>query len=279
MEHQITEKEITGFRKYLMENEKSEATMEKYLHEIRNLSRWLDGRPLHKTELIAYREILKDQYQPVSVNGKLSAIHAYLKYIGLEGMRLRFLKVQNRIFLEETKELTEQEYRKVLEEARRQKDERMYYLIMTLCGTGIRISELKFITVRAVQEAKAMISLKGKNRIILIPGKLQRQLLDYIKRKHITEGCVFVTRTGKAMDRSNICHRMKALGRAAKVEVKKIFPHNLRHLFARTFYQIEKNLVYLADLLGHSSIETTRIYVAASMREHEALLNKMKLVF
>lgn len=278
MNHTITLRGIEAFKKYLLENEKSGATIEKYIHELKLLSDHLSGREVTKMELLKYREQLQEQHSPRTVNGKLSAIHAYLAFAGMEECRVKYLKVQRTVFMDEKQELTEEGYRRLLEAAKEKQDERLYYVMMTICSTGIRVSELKFITVGAVKRGKAVINLKGKNRVVLLPHKLQKKLLLYIKKKGIASGYVFRTRTGKPLDRSNVCHDMKKLCEAAGVSKSKVFPHNLRHLFARTFYQMEKNLAYLADILGHSSMETTRIYVAASAREHETILQKMRLI-
>ena len=198
--------------------------------------------------------------------------------IGLPALRLKFFRVQRRAFIDEKRELTEAEYRRLLSAAKAQGNNRMYCLLMTIAGTGIRISELRFITVKAVQKGRAEIRLKGKTRTILLTKELRSRLLKYISQCGISNGCVFRTRSGRPLDRSNVCHDMKKLCRDAAVDPNKVFPHNLRHLFARVFYAVEKNLAHLAVVLGHSSIETTRIYVAASAREYEKTLCRMRLI-
>ncbi len=278
MEHIITVQELDTFHDKLQKDEKSKATIEKYVREIKFLMEYLDGRPLSKNLLMEYRDRVKSQFSAATVNGKLSAIHAYLEFTGQNDCRVKFLKVQKKVFMEENRELTEREYQRLLEAAGKRKDDRLYHVLLTLCATGIRISELQFITVEAVKRGNARIHMKGKYRVILLQKKLRTRLLHYINRKQIRSGIIFCTRSGQPLDRSNICHEMKKLCEDARVSRKKVFPHNLRHLFAKTYYRLEKNLSYLADILGHSSIETTRIYVAVSVREHESVLQRMRLV-
>lgn len=277
-ERRITEADMEKFQKGMLENEKAEATIKKYVREAECLKNFLDGRCLTKEILLEYRDWLIKKYQAQTVNGKLSAVNGFLDAIGLSALRLKFLRVQRRAFIDEKRELTEAEYRRLLSAAKAQGNNRMYCLLMTIAATGIRISELRFITVKAVQKGRAEIRLKGKTRTILLTKELRKRLLKYISRCGISDGCVFCTRTGRPLDRSNVCHDMKKLCRDASVNPKKVFPHNLRHLFARVFYAVEKNLAHLADVLGHSSIETTRIYVAASAKEYEKTLCRMRLI-
>ncbi len=276
--HSISEKTILGFRDYLIENEKSEATIQKYLHEVRALKDYLAGEAVTKNRVLNYRQFLRDQNQASTVNVKLSAINHYLKFYHLSDCTVKLLKIQRSAFVDEEKELTRQEYRDLLREAKIQKKDRLYYLLLTICSTGIRVSETGFITVEAVACGKAEISMKGKNRIIILPGKLIKKLKLYIRSKKIKSGPVFCTRSGQAMDRSNICHEMKKLGEQAGIRREKVHPHSLRHLFARQFYKVHKNIAHLADVLGHSSIETTRIYVAASAGEHKRTIENMNLI-
>lgn len=274
----ISMSQIEAFCVYMRDNEKAEATIEKYRREILMLRDFLGIRSVTKDLLLEYRDKLLGQHQTRTVNGKLSAVNAFLVYAGLSDLRLKILRVQRQAFIEENRELTEEEYRRLLNSAKDQKNERLYYLIMTIAGTGIRISELKFITVEAADRGCAEIRLKGKTRMILLPDRLGEILRRYARRHGIKNGCIFRTRNGRPMDRSNICHEMKKLCKDAKVEPNKVFPHNLRHLFARVFYNVDKNLAHLADILGHSSIETTRIYVAASVKSYEQTLQRMRLV-
>lgn len=269
---------IQEFENHLYENERAPLTVQKYVHEAELLMEFLGGREITKERMLKYRQYLEEQFSVRTVNSKISAINTYLKFCGMEGCKIRLLKVQRQVFVEEDKQLTEKDYKRLLSAAANCGKKRLYYLLLTLGGTGIRISELKFITVNAVATRRAQIRLKGKSRTVIIPKELARRLKKYIRENEIKSGPVFCTRTGKAVDRSNICHEMKRLCTTAGVEARKVHPHNFRHLFARAFYAVEKNLAYLADILGHSSIETTRIYVAGTMREHENIIAKMQLV-
>ncbi len=274
----ITQKNNSDFKQFLIETEKSKATIEKYVREVQQLFIFLCGREITKQRILEYRELLQQRHKARTVNGKLSAINAYLDFAGLACNKVRLLKVQRMAFIDENRELTESEYKRLLRAAKNKDNERLYFVMLTICNTGIRVSELKYITVEAVKNHRAEISLKGKNRIVILHGNLRNQLLQYAKKYGITSGCIFRTRSGKSLDRSNICHDMKKLCAIARVDQNKVFPHNLRHLFARSFYAIEKNLSHLADILGHSSVETTRIYVATSIKEHERIIQKMKLL-
>ncbi len=275
---------LESFYAHQCGREKAPATIQKYLREINNLRAYLEGRDLTKQEMLAYRDTLRLRFQPQTVNGKLSAINAFLRYAASQGytgsqdMCLKLLRVQRRAFVAESKELSEAEYKRLLSAAQAQGNERLYHVMLTICGTGIRVSELSAITVEAARKGCACVSLKGKERVILLTKPLCKRLLKYAANHGITSGCIFHTRSGQPLDRSNICHDMKKLCRAAKVDPDKVFPHNFRHLFARTFYAIERNLAHLADVLGHSNIETTRLYVATSAREHERTLCRMKLI-
>ena len=273
----ITKNAINQFRRQLYENEKSPATICKYVYEVMNLCKFLKGKDLSKTLLLTYRESLRQQYTAQTVNGKLSAINAFLEYEQKSDYKIKLFKIQHRAFTDETRELSQTEYKRLLHAAK-SNNPRLYYILMTITGTGIRISELKYITTESAKLRRAEISMKGKNRTVLIPKILASHLLAYAKQNGIQSGCIFKSRNGKPLDRSNICHDMKKLCAHAGVQPNKVFPHNLRHLFARTFYALEKNLAHLADILGHSSVETTRIYIATSAREHEVILNKMRLI-
>lgn len=269
---------LQQYEEYLTENEKSGATIVKYMAVMKEFIVFLQNRSLVKQEVLAFRELLRSRHKPQTVNVKLAAVNSFLAFSGREECKVRFLKVQRRAFVEEAREMTEEDYRYLLEEAKRQKKDRLYHIILTLGGTGIRISELKYITVEAVKSGRAEIDMKGKNRLILLPRLLKQRLLAYAKAKKIKSGTVFRTRTGAPLDRSNIWHELKKLCRFITVDPDKVFPHNFRHLFARCYYGIEKNLAHLADILGHSSVETTRTYVAVSARVHEETLCRMRLV-
>ena len=277
MKH-ITESKIQEFEDSLYLNEKSKATVKKYVKAVGKLDEFLAGTELTKQLLLEYREYLQTKNKVQTVNGTLSAINAFLDFCGWQECRVKFLKVQRQAFLQEARELSKQEYERLLHAALAKKNERLYLLMLTVGSTGIRISELVYITVEALNNGRAEICMKGKNRTIILQKELRKKLLKYAKEQGIEGGHIFRTKSGKPLDRSNICHDMKKLSDEAKVDASKIFPHNLRHLFARTFYAVEKNLAYLADVLGHSRIETTRIYVAASIAAHEKILNQMKLI-
>ncbi len=213
-----------------------------------------------------------EQYAPASVNSMLVSVHSFFKFIGRGDCCVKLLKIQRQIFASEKKELTSPEYRRLLASA---KDTRLGPVIQTICETGIRISELRYITVEAVYRGKAVVDCKNKTRIIFIPSTLRQALVKYIKKSGLVTGSVFVTKNGKPLNRSNVWREMKALCRKAGVSSEKVFPHNLRHLFARTFYSMERDIVRLADLLGHSSIDTTRIYTMETGRTHMSCLEKM----
>lgn len=274
----ITESEIQAFENSLYLNEKSKATVKKYVKAVEKLAEYLEDGEFTRHRLLEYREYLQTKNKAQTVNGALSAINAFLDFCGWQECRVKFLKVQRQAFLQEARELSKKEYERLLNAALAKNKERLYLLMLTAGSTGIRISELAYITAEALKIGRAEICMKGKNRTIILPKELRKKLLKYAGRQGIESGPIFRTKSGRPLDRSNICHDMKKLSEEAKVDARKIFPHNLRHLFARTFYAIEKNLAYLADVLGHSRIETTRIYVAASVSAHEKILDKMKLV-
>ena len=274
----LTGQSIAAFREFLVENEKARATVEKYAREAERLRLSLDGAPVTKAGVLAYRERLQQQYTALTVNNKLSAVNAYLRFCGAEHCEVKLLKVQRRAFREEQRDLTESEYRRLLSTAKGRKDQRLYHVMLTICATGIRVSEVKYITVEAAYAGRAEISLKGKLRTILLPGKLCRKLKKYARRQKTASGEIFLTRSGKSLSRRQIWAEMKRLCKAAGVAPSKVFPHNLRHLFARTFYRVCRDVVKLADVLGHSSIETTRIYLISTGAEHANILRKMHLV-
>ena len=267
------------FRDYLCNEEKAAATIHKYLYDVNEMLVFMQDRELNKENLLLYRKHLTGRYKAQTVNVKLSAIHVFLRFMDLEEYRVKFLKVQKRAYIDEKRELTELDYKKLMEAADRNNKKQLYYLMLVLYGTGSRISELPFVTVEAIKLGKAEIYMKGKYRVIIFPKKLVRMLKEYTRIQNIQSGCIFRTKSGRNLDRSNICHAMKRLCKDARVEPTKVFPHNFRHLFAKCFYSIEKNLANLADILGHSSIETTRIYVTASISQYEKIMEKMKIGF
>ena len=269
---------IDRYIRYLREQERSEATVQKYRHDLMGLCAELSGEPLTKVALVAWKQGLVGRLSPASVNAALAAVNGYLKFFGWGELCLRPLKIQRSAFLEERKELTRAEYARLVEAANRKENERLALVIQTLCATGIRVSELRFITVAALQSGRAEIHNKGKFRLVFLPEKLRKLLKKYVQRQKKTAGAVFTTRTGKPLDRSNIWRDMKRLCRSANVPEEKVFPHNLRHLFARTFYSLEKDLSRLADILGHSSVNTTRIYTAESGAVHARQVERLGLV-
>lgn len=274
----LTETKLKEFETYLYMSEKAEATVTKYVGAVRRLAEYLQGMEISKQFLLIYRDHLLEKMKPQTVNGALTAINLFLDFCGWAELRIKMLKVQHQAFLDESRELSQEEYRRLLSAARSKGNTRLFLLMTTICGTGIRVSELPCITVEAAHAGRAEVRLKGKIRTVLLPRELRKKLLQYAKEQGIREGYIFRTRSGRPLDRSNICHDMKKLCEEADVDSSKVFPHNLRHLFARTFYAIEKNLAHLADVLGHSNIETTRIYVAVSAAAHEQVLNRMGLV-
>lgn len=274
----ITQQSIRAFREFLLENEKAPATVQKYVGEAEHLREFLAGEPLTKKELLAYREHLQQQCGARTVNNKLSAVNAYLLFLGAENCHVKQLRVQRQAFREERRELSEAEYRRLIAAARGRKGQRLYHVMLTICTTGIRVSELCFIKAETLASGRTEIRLKGKSRVVLLPRELAQRLRQYAQARGIRSGPLFRTRTGMPLDRSNIWREMKTLCWEAGVAPEKVFPHNLRHLFARSFYEQEKDLAHLADILGHSSIETTRIYVAVSTQVHEQMLQRMRLI-
>ena len=274
----ITPAKIEAFAQYLRDQERSAATIEKYVHDVRALADFLNGRDISKGLLLEWKEALIEAYAPASVNTMLAAVNRFLAFCGLGDLRLRKLKIQKSLFLSEDKELTRAEYVRLVQAAQRQENARLSLVIQTICATGIRVSELRFITAEAVQSGRAEVSNKGKRRAVFLPDKLRRLLKSYLQKQKITAGAVFLSRNGRPLDRSNIWRDMKALCESAGVAPGKVFPHNLRHLFARTFYALEKDLSRLADILGHSSVNTTRIYTIESGAVHQRQLERMGLV-
>ena len=279
MERKIGAGQLAAFRRWLLEEEREPATIEKYLREVRAFAAWLEGAPVTKEGATAWKaRLTASGFQPGTVNGKLSALNKFFAFLGWPDCRVKYLKIQRRVFRSSERELSREEYTRLLETARVLGRERLALLIETICATGIRVSELKYITVESVRDERTEISLKGKIRTILIPGKLCRKLLKYARKRKIASGEIFLTRSRKSLSRRQIWAEMKALCARAGVERSKVFPHNLRHLFARTFYRACRDVVKLADVLGHSSIETTRIYLISTGAEHARQLERLGLV-
>lgn len=275
----ITTEHIVSFGQFLREDERSAATVEKYLREVRLFAVFLDGREVTKAAVAQWKAtLLAENYNPTTVNGKLSAIDRFFSFMGWEDCRVKHLRLQRRLFRESNRELTKTEYERLLAAADECGKERLSLLMETICATGIRVSEVRYITVETANAGKAEISLKGKIRTILIPRKLCRKLIKYARKNKIASGELFLTRSGRPLSRKQIWAEMKAICEKAGVEPGKVFPHNLRHLFARTFYKVCRDVARLADVLGHSSIETTRIYLISTGVEHAQTLERMQLV-
>lgn len=274
----ITDKTIKDFRNYLINEEKAPATVEKYIRDLTAFSVWLKGAELCKEKVIEYKEMLKDTYAKTSVNSILASLNSFFDYKELYGLKVKNIKIQRSIFASKEKELTKSEYERLLSAAKRKGNRKLFLLMQTICSTGIRVSELQFVTISAVKCGQADIDCKGKSRRVIIPDALCRVLKQYAKEQKITSGSIFVSKNGKPLDRSNIWKLMKSLCESAGVSKEKVFPHNLRHLFARTYYSIEKDIARLADILGHSSIETTRIYTMESGDIHRKQIQKLGLL-
>ncbi len=276
---EVTEKELARFAGYLRREERESSTIEAYLRAARKFAAWLDGRAVTKELAAAWKVSLLEQgYRPVSINAMLAAVNKLLACMGREDCKVRYLRIQRQMFRKTERELTRAEYQRLLEAAQTRGDARLLLLLETLCATGIRVSELQYITVDAAQNGVAEIALKGKIRTILLPTKLCRKLLKYAKKRNIRQGQIFLTRNGNGLSRKFIWSEMKKLCESAGVSRSKVFPHNLRGLFARTFYAACRDVVRLADVLGHSSIETTRIYLLSTAKESARQLDRLNLL-
>lgn len=278
-EHRITGQNLAEFGQYLAEEEYEKATVEKYMREIRRFYRWLGDRAVDKRIAAEFKGSLQErEYAPSTVNGKLSALNAFFRFAGWEECRVKFLRIQRQIFRDQKKELSREEYRRLLKAARDRKNNRLALLMETVCGTGIRVSETEYITVEALKRGRAEVRLKGKVRVIFLPGKLCCRLLNYAEEQGIVSGEIFLTRNGRRLSRRQVWREMKELCRYAGVEKARVFPHNLRHLFAEAYYRVSRDIVKLADMLGHSSVETTRIYLRTSGKEHMRYLESTGLL-
>ena len=279
MDRHITGKQLTGFERHLRLEEREPGTIEKYLRAIRAFAVWLEEKPLDKEAAVAWKEhLLASGYAPSTINSMLVALNRFFRFQRRDELRVKTIRVQRRIFRSRDRELTKEEYVRLLETAHALGRERLALLMETICATGIRVSEVKYITVEAAQAGRAEIALKGKIRTILLPGKLRRKLLKYAKKQKTGSGEIFLTRTAKGMSRRQIWAEMKAICKKAGVASSKVFPHNLRHLFARTFYKVCRDVVQLADVLGHSSVETTRIYLASTGDEYVRRMDRLGLI-
>lgn len=274
----ITNENIKQFEFYLYEEEKSINTIEKYMRDIRLFKNWLGKNQLDKKIVLEYKKELCEKYAPKSVNSILSSLNSLFVFLNLHELKVKTLKIQRQIFASTEKELTKAEYDRLLNVAKAKKNERLYYLMQAIAATGIRISELEYITHEAVSEGKATINCKGKLRQVFLPKQLCRALMQYAKQQNIKKGPIFITRKGRPLDRSTVWKMLKSICESANVSKTKVFPHNFRHLFARTFYSLQKDIVRLADILGHSSINTTRIYTMESGEIHRRQIQKLGLL-
>ena len=276
----VTESDIMAFRGWLEREERSRGTADKYTRDVRMLARWLKGQEVSKYLVMKWKgSLLSAGYAPVTINSMLVAVNQFLHFLGLDDMRVKTLRIQRRMFRSRERELTREEYGRLVETAHTLGKVRLALLIETICATGIRVSEVRYITVEAIRSGRAEISLKGKIRTILIPNKLCRKLRKYAGKQKIASGEIFLTRSGKGLSRRQIWAEMKGLCRKAGVAPSKVFPHNLRHLFARSFYRACRDVVQLADVLGHSSVETTRIYLISTGMELARRMDRLGLVF
>lgn len=278
MERTITASMIADFMHYLYSDEKSKNTIDKYLRDIKSFRSFIGEREVSKAATIEFKAYLANQYEIVSANSMIAAVNSFLRFMGWLDCCIKQFRVQRNAFCTAEKELTRADYFRLLNAAKSQGNERLNLILQTICGTGIRVSELQFITVEAVRKGEAVVSCKNKTRTVFIVRELQKKLLNYITVKGIDTGYIFITKSGKPLSRCNIWREMKALCEQAGVSPDKVFPHNLRHLFARTFYGIEKDIAKLADILGHSSVNTTRIYIITTGTEHKRKMEKMHLI-
>lgn len=267
---------VTQFRDYLINEEKSNETITKYLRDVSAFLRWIGNREITKSAVLSYKTEILGKYAPKSVNSMLASLNVFLKFIKKFDCTVKSIKLQRQMFSD--KELTKAEYERLLIAAEKKKNKRLYYLMQSICSTGIRVSEHKYITAEAVEKGSVQINLKGKMRVVILPKTLCKMLKKYIREENIKSGSVFITKNGKPLDRSNIWNDMKKLCESAGVDKEKVFPHNLRHLFARTYYSLQKDISRLADILGHTSINTTRIYTIESGEVHRRQIERMNLL-
>lgn len=275
----LTFKTLLSFKEHLVLEEKSPITIEKYCRDVNAFKGYVGKSEISKETVIKYKQkLIAENYAARSINSILAALNSLFSFLNWHDCKVKSLKIQRQIYCPAEKELTKAEYMRLISVAKQKHNERLNLLLQTICGTGIRVSELRYITVEAVANGEAVVSCKAKTRSIFIVRELQRKLLRYAKERNIKSGAIFITRTGKPMDRSNIWREMKNLCNVANVNPEKVFPHNLRHLFARAFYGIEKDIAKLADVLGHSSINTTRIYIISTGIEHRRKMENMRLI-
>lgn len=269
---------IENFRKNLELQEKSTSTIEKYIRDVKAFSVYAENAAITKEKVIAYKKYLRNNYAVRSVNSMLASINSLFNSLEWHDLKVKSLKLQQQVFCSEDRELTKAEYARLCKTAERKKNKRLNLILQTICGTGIRVSELQYITVEAAKQGEAVVNCKAKTRSVFIVKELKQKLLRYAAEQNIKSGMIFVTRAGKPISRTNIWREMKALCAEADVNPGKVYPHNLRHLFARVFYGIEKDIAKLADILGHSSINTTRIYIISTGTEHRKKMENMHLI-
>ena len=275
----ITDQNIADFHMFLIDEERSSGTIKKYIHDSRMFKTWLGECPVNKEKAAQWkRELIESGRAPATVNSMLAAVNTFFRFMRWEDLHLKSIRLQRRFFRENERELTKDEYERLMETARKRGDERLALLMETICATGIRVSEVQYITVESAKKRRAQISMKGKLRTILIPAQLCRKLRRYAVKRDIRHGELFLTKYGTRLSRKQIWAQMKALCKYAGIEKEKVFPHNLRHLFARCFYKISRDISSLADVLGHSSIETTRIYLISTGNEHIKKIARLGLV-
>ena len=278
MKMENIEKKLEKYSIYLKQEEKSANTIRRYLSDARRFLLYIGRNRITKTLVLEYKENLIKIYQISSVNSILAAINSFLRFCGLERYRIRNVRAQKKLFCEEERELYREEYIRLIKVAEQEKNEKIAMIMRTIGCTGMRISELRYLTAESLKKGEVKIMCKGKYRMILMPGRLREKLLEYIQKKNITKGSIFVTRNGKELDRTSIWRQMQRVARKAGVCPSKVFPHNFRHMFARTYYEQEKDIARLADILGHTSINTTRLYVISSGAEHRRQLDELGLV-
>ena len=262
----------------MLMNEKSDATIEKYLRDIRTFNTFIGGSAVNKEAVLAYKSFLEKRYAVTSANSMLASLNSLLRYAGWQACCVRPFKLQKKTYCKEGQELSREEYLRLLKAAEKNNNRRLNLVLQTICATGIRVSELRFITVESLEHGEACVNCKAKSRTVFIVSALREKLLRYVKEQGIMAGPIFITKYGKPLNRSNIWREMKALCNEANVSASKVFPHNLRHLFARIFYGIEKDIAKLADILGHTSINTTRIYIMSTGAEHRRKMENMRLI-
>ena len=278
MKRQITANKVQLFKRHLCGEEKSPATIDKYVRDVRAFCAYAGTNEITKELVLSYKKKLGADYAASSANSMIAALNCFLCFCDWPELRVKQFKMQRQAFCSEDRELTRSEYIRLIDAASRQRNERLKLIIQTICGTGIRVSELQFVTVESLQKGEAIVKCKGKNRRIFIVPELKKRLIGYVKKRKITKGAVFVTRSGRPISRNNIWREMKGLCEDAHVSPSKVFPHNLRHLFARTFYGLEKDIAKLADILGHASINTTRVYIVTTGTEHKRKMERMRLI-